>query len=91
MSAALRKTRWDPVVQWRGDNLQEVKEFVIEYLPDGTQVTDMGGLLILDSFNLDGTCEYKLQPTDWLTPFITWFYGYMHKCHICGTVWKDNG
>ena len=22
--------------------------------------------------------------------FKHWFYGYMHKCHICGTVWKSN-
>lgn len=23
------------------------------------------------------------------SPFINWLLGLMHKCHVCGTVWKS--
>jgi len=68
MSYALRKPIWDAVVQWRGDNLEEVKRFVEENLPAGSEVNYCDDVLLIDSFDLSGECEYTLLPTDWLIP-----------------------
>lgn len=65
MSYALRKKRGDNVVQWRGDNIEEIKYFINDHCRAyDVEIQQPGSRLLLSAgFSLE-----VLELTDWFAP-----------------------
>jgi hypothetical protein len=67
MSVALRKRRWDNVVQWRGDNLKEVQDFLATTIRAYTAALSPDGVTLwIEGGPWDEVTS--LYPTDWFAP-----------------------